>query len=222
MTSVAKNYLLARFRRKYRWQWLHADFAQYRGKHYLVVVDVHTKWIEVSTMAVLTRKVLLVNFESGLNCEHATTGVSPAMAMFGRRLRGRLDTLRPNTALRVVAAHGKQQARAADTPRGACPGDTVSARDYSIAQPKWVEGRVRETVGPVSYNAELPSRVMSEKSEKFRDRRTRDINETRDAFASSGVQSERMDARESCEVHSRIPAPAVEALVEAKVPKEAT
>ncbi|GBP39300.1 hypothetical protein EVAR_20528_1 [Eumeta japonica] len=121
------------------------------------------------------------------------------------------------------------------------------ARDYSIAQPKWVEGHVRETVGPASYNVELPSRVVrrhvdqillpgrrskrhslphhsleGEKSEESRDPRTKDVNETRDAVASSGVQSEREAARESCEVHSRIPAPAREVLVEAEASKEAT
>lgn len=30
------------------------------------------------------------------NCQHATTGVSPAVALQGRRLRGRLDALRPD------------------------------------------------------------------------------------------------------------------------------
>ncbi|GBP39301.1 Uncharacterized protein K02A2.6 [Eumeta japonica] len=31
------------------WQRLHADFVEYRGKHYLVVVDANTKWIELVT-----------------------------------------------------------------------------------------------------------------------------------------------------------------------------
>ncbi|GBP88601.1 hypothetical protein EVAR_25100_1 [Eumeta japonica] len=158
------------------------------------------------------------------NCEYATTGVSPAMAMFERRLRGRLDALRPNTALRVFAAQSKQPAHAAGMPRAACSGDTVS-RGCSIAQPKWVEGCVRETVGLASYNAELPSRVVRRprrSTSATRDLRTKDVNETGDAVASSGVQSEREAARESCEVHSILPAPAREALVEAEASKEAT
>ncbi|GBP01826.1 hypothetical protein EVAR_60368_1, partial [Eumeta japonica] len=50
----------------------------------------------------------------------------------------------------------------------------------------------------------------------------KDINEALDTVASSGVQSEREAAHESCEVHSRIPVPAIKALVEAKAPKEVT
>ncbi|CAK1590879.1 unnamed protein product [Parnassius mnemosyne] len=32
------------------WHRIHADFAEYAGKKYLVIVDAHSKWIEVSTM----------------------------------------------------------------------------------------------------------------------------------------------------------------------------
>ncbi|XP_073964407.1 uncharacterized protein [Choristoneura fumiferana] len=46
------------------------------------------------------------------NCEHATTGVSPAVALQGRRLRGRLDALRPDVAA-VAHAAQERQARAA-------------------------------------------------------------------------------------------------------------
>ncbi|GBP43649.1 hypothetical protein EVAR_32215_1 [Eumeta japonica] len=63
---------------------------------------------------------------------------------------------------------------------------------------------------------------IGEKSEESRDPRPRDVNEARDAVASSGLQSEREAARESCEVHSRIPAPAVEALIETEAAKKAT
>ncbi|GBP91745.1 hypothetical protein EVAR_100230_1 [Eumeta japonica] len=63
---------------------------------------------------------------------------------------------------------------------------------------------------------------IGEKSEESRDPRTGDVNEARDAVASSRIQRKREAARESCEVHSRIPAPAVEALLEAEAPKEAT
>ncbi|XP_050359888.1 uncharacterized protein LOC126779795 [Nymphalis io] len=63
------------------WQRLHADFAECAGKKYLILIDAHSKWLEVYR-----------------NCENATTGVSPAVALLGRRLRGRLDALRPNVS----------------------------------------------------------------------------------------------------------------------------
>ncbi|GBO98756.1 hypothetical protein EVAR_245_1 [Eumeta japonica] len=43
-------------------QRLHADFTEYQGKHYLVVDDAHTNWIEVSTMAATNAKSVISEF----------------------------------------------------------------------------------------------------------------------------------------------------------------
>ncbi|GBP77515.1 hypothetical protein EVAR_98968_1 [Eumeta japonica] len=67
-----------------------------------------------------------------------------------------------------------------------------------------------------------PGDTIAEKSEESKDLRTRNVNKAPDAVASSGAQNKREAARESCEVHSHIPASAMEALVEAGAPKEAT
>ncbi|GBO98757.1 hypothetical protein EVAR_246_1 [Eumeta japonica] len=73
-----------------------------------------------------------------------------------------------------------------------------------------------------SLSRHLLEGQIGEKSEESRDPRTKNVNKTRDAVASSGIYSEREAMRESCEVHARIPAPTREALVEAEASKEAT
>lgn len=222
------------------WQRLHADFAECRGKHYLIIVDAHSKWIEVfqmnSTTARLVIDVLRELFARfGLplqfcsdngppfnsqeiknyfdknaivqslispyrpqgngaaenavrtvkncikkayvegtditqaiskmlfqyrNCEHATTGVAPSVALLGRRLRGRLDALRPSVEERVRDKQRQQVERAGGTPRQAHPGDTVYVRGFSKNKDKWVEGQIRDRVGPNSFSVNLPNNVV--------------------------------------------------------------
>lgn len=218
------------------WQRLHADFAEYKGKHYLVVVDAHSKWIEVSQMSSTAARFVIDKFREmfarfGLplqmvtdngppfsshelrdyfvknniiytptspyrpqgngaaenavrtvkncikkaysegvdvsqaiskmlfqyrNCEQATTNVAPAVALIGRRLRGRLDALRPNTAERVRARQAGQVERAQGTMRDVHLGDTVYVREYNKNKNKWVEGHVKEQVGPSSFSVNVP------------------------------------------------------------------
>lgn len=89
------------------------------------------------------------------NCEHATTSVSPASALLGRRLRGRLDALRPDVASVVARAQERQVAAARGAPRSMQPGDVVLARDYTSKGGRWSEGRLIEKTGPVSYTVEM-------------------------------------------------------------------
>lgn len=88
------------------------------------------------------------------NTEHSTTGREPAVAMFGRRLRGRLDLLRPDTGELVRSAQlaSEERAAAARPPlRQADIGDAVIMRDYSKHRQKWAEGEVVRRSGPVTY-----------------------------------------------------------------------
>ncbi|XP_049881979.1 uncharacterized protein K02A2.6-like [Pectinophora gossypiella] len=221
------------------WQRVHADFADCAGVRYLILVDAHSKWIEVVPMrgtdagattgvlrhifarfglpsqlvtdngppflshefklfcqnncikhvtsapyrpqgngaaenAVKTVKKAIkralhtgedVNTALGKfllqyrNCNHATTGVSPAVALQGRRLRSRLDALRPDRAAHVRAQQERQAARAGGSPRSFTVGDTVLARDYTTKGDKWAEGRVVKVTGPVSYRVSLGNGV---------------------------------------------------------------
>ncbi|XP_060810048.1 uncharacterized protein K02A2.6-like [Amyelois transitella] len=89
------------------------------------------------------------------NCEHATTGVSPAVALLGRRLRGRLDALRPDGAAVVRDAQDKQAAAAPGRRARFSLGDDVLARDYSKTGHKWTKGRISEVTGPVSCKVKV-------------------------------------------------------------------
>lgn len=89
------------------------------------------------------------------NCEHGTTGVAPAVALLGRRLRGRLDALRPDVAEAVRAAQARQARAAAGTPRDLAVGDRVLTRDYTAAGDKWAEGVIVKKTGPLSYKVDV-------------------------------------------------------------------
>lgn len=219
------------------WQRLHADFAQFNGKYYIVVIDAHSKWLEAqqirSTSAYdtitylrqlfahwgmpfqlvtdngppfqssefkefcrnnlikhttsspyrpqgngaaenavkMVKKALKRALHEGQdihmglsrflmqyrNCEHATTRVAPAVAMLGRRLRTRLDGLRPQTAEIVTQSQAKQIDNSGGVDREFRVGDTVLTRDYSVRRDKWSEGQIVMKTGPVSYKVSLNS-----------------------------------------------------------------
>lgn len=222
------------------WQRLHADFAEYAGKKYLIIVDAHSKWIEALPMtrtdtastvtAFMTvfgrfglpsqlvtdngppffseefkffcknhcikhvstapyrpqgngaaenavksvkkaikraihegQDVLLALSKflfSYRNCEHATTGVPPAVLLIGRRLRNRLDALRPNVAEVARVAQERQVNNAGGTPRVINVGDSVLTRDYSARNDKWAAGTVVKKTGPVSYKVNVGDGVQ--------------------------------------------------------------
>ncbi|XP_041979500.1 uncharacterized protein K02A2.6-like [Aricia agestis] len=85
------------------------------------------------------------------NTTHSTTGREPAVALLGRRLRGRLDLLRPDTEElvrdRQVVSERRRDARS----RTVVPGDAVLFRDYSRRNRKWSEGVVLDRESPESY-----------------------------------------------------------------------
>jgi hypothetical protein len=93
------------------------------------------------------------------NCDHATTGVSPAVALQGRRLRSRLDALRPDIAAVVRERQQKRIARLPGVNRQFEVGDAVLARDYSVKGDKWAEATVIKKTGPVSYKVGLAEGV---------------------------------------------------------------
>ncbi|CAK1595307.1 unnamed protein product [Parnassius mnemosyne] len=89
------------------------------------------------------------------NCEHATTAVSPAVALLGRRLRSRLDALRPNTAEVVRRAQYQQVANSGGSDRNIAIGDRVLTRNYTPKGGKWREGKIVKKTGPVSYRVSM-------------------------------------------------------------------
>ena len=93
------------------------------------------------------------------NTQHATTGVAPAEAMLGRRVRTRMDLLRPNTAENVLNAQAKQMQRSRQFPEYAV-GARVLVRNYSGGA-KWKRGTVVGRTGPVSYTVTVDGLVWS-------------------------------------------------------------
>lgn len=79
----------------------------------------------------------------------------PAVALLGRRLRGRLDALRPDLAATARSAQQRQLANKSGTLRDIAVGDTVLARDYTAKGEKWTEGTVSSQTGPVSYKVDV-------------------------------------------------------------------
>lgn len=93
------------------------------------------------------------------NTEHATTGLAPTEAMLGRRMRTRLDLLRPNMAEKVLHAQAKQMENTSRFPEHQ-EGDTVLVRNYAGGA-KWKTGKVVGRTGPVSYTVNVDGLVWS-------------------------------------------------------------
>lgn len=79
------------------------------------------------------------------NTTHTVTGKSPAEAMFSRKIRTRLDILRP-----IVTKHSLQNA----PPLKFTEGERVSCRNYQ-GKEKWLFGRIKERLGNLHYQVQL-------------------------------------------------------------------
>ena len=87
---------------------------------------------------------------------HATTGKSPCELLLGRRIRTRLDFLRPNTAdkLEKQQAQQKKSHDKQSKLRKFSEGSTVWVRDMPSGG-KWISGVVLQAHGNVSYSVKL-------------------------------------------------------------------
>lgn len=98
------------------------------------------------------------------NTEHATTLKSPAELMFGRRLRCRLDLLKPRTADIVKNNQNKQIKNYGGKKREVKIGEDVLVRDFSNSKrPGWIRGNVSNQTGDVNYEISV-----DDKTNKFR------------------------------------------------------
>ncbi|XP_075741088.1 uncharacterized protein LOC142788732 [Rhipicephalus microplus] len=84
------------------------------------------------------------------NTPHATTHEAPANLLLGRRLRTRLDVLKPAVGERVAYNQFRQTVNRQCRVRDVSVGDHVLARNYR-GQPKWVPAVVMAQSGPVSF-----------------------------------------------------------------------
>ena len=115
------------------------------------------------------------------NTEHATTGVAPAEAMLGRRVRTRMDLLRPNAAEKVLNAQAQQMEKNRRFPEFTT-GARVLVRNYSGGA-KWKRGTVAGRTGPVSYTVNVDGLVWSRHAGQLlqaRDDKHQEDNNTRE------------------------------------------
>ncbi|KAM3957941.1 uncharacterized protein ACR2FA_008084 [Aphomia sociella] len=84
------------------------------------------------------------------NTEHATTGDSPANILQGRRLRMRLDNLKPERETRVAAHQEHCEKAAGGMIRHFEPGAQVWYREYRGTD-KWMAGTVIKQLGNTDY-----------------------------------------------------------------------
>ena len=89
---------------------------------------------------------------------HSTTGQSPAELLMGRRIRSRLDLLRPDVP-KEVRKNQERQKTAHDShckQQKFVVGDLVLARDFTQMSQKWNHGVVESVLGPLTYLIKLP------------------------------------------------------------------
>ena len=107
---------------------------------------------------------------------HSTTGVSPSELLIGRRLRSRLDFLKPSMEERVVSKQQKQK-ELHDSHSRDCTfsvGERVYVKNNRKGQ-KWLSGSVVNKTGPVSFKVELQDgRVIRCHLDQLRPRYTED------------------------------------------------
>ena len=93
------------------------------------------------------------------NTPHSTTQEAPAMLFLHRKLRTRLDLLKPSVAAVVDQAQDAQRSYRAvhSKSRSFSVGDPVLVRDYRKGEEKWTPGTVTSQAGPVSYQVSVGS-----------------------------------------------------------------
>ena len=87
----------------------------------------------------------------------ATTGLSPAAAMFGRPIRSRLDLLRPDVVFPPIGSTKYQ------------PLDSVWCRNHGQG-PKWVPGEISSSLGKVMSKVVTPSGTVVRHQDQLRHR----------------------------------------------------
>lgn len=145
------------------------QFCHQNGIRHIQVAPYHPASNGLAERAVKTFKQGIQKFTTGtlgdrIACfllqyrvtPHTSTGVSPAQLLFGRRLRTRLDAIKPSLECRVEARQNQQKAshdrRARD--RRFAEGDPVFVRNFRQG-PRWLPGLIEQISGPVSYRVRL-------------------------------------------------------------------
>ncbi|XP_069118808.1 uncharacterized protein [Argopecten irradians] len=87
----------------------------------------------------------------------STTGVAPCELLMGRRIRTKLDRVRPDLKLKVTERQSKQKLyhdKSKDRTSRLQPGDKVYVKNFAKG-PKWLPGKIEAKTGPVSYTVTI-------------------------------------------------------------------
>jgi len=104
------------------------------------------------------------------NTPHSTTGEPPSQLFLGRRLRTRLDLLKPDLSVQINNRQIDQSvAKGGSVTRHFSIGQRVIARNYD-GKSKWVPGTERAHLGPLSYEVEIePNLVWRGHTDQIKD-----------------------------------------------------
>ena len=118
-------------------------------------VQVFKQGIRKQSTGTLNDKISRMLFQYRIT-PHSTTGMAPAEMLMGRRLRSRLDLLKPSTEQRV-ANKQQQQRETHDKHCRKCTfsvGEKVFVKNHHRGN-KWLPGSIVKETGPVSFQVKL-------------------------------------------------------------------
>ncbi|CAK1580173.1 unnamed protein product [Parnassius mnemosyne] len=139
------------------------------------------------------------------NTEHCTTGESPASLMLGRRLRTKLDVLRPDIENKIIKTQINQKENAPTGERGLQPGEDVWLRRYQGSD-KWTAGQVTQRLGVTDYKV---LDTIGKESHKHIDQLKRRIRSSLICPRSSNSQTNSSSESLSCTGAEEINAPRI-------------
>ena len=87
---------------------------------------------------------------------HTMTGLPPCEMLMGRKLRSRLDLLKPDVQARVISKQAKQKSNRDKhgKPRTFVEGERVYAKNFGQGN-RWLPGLIVSSKGPVSFEIKL-------------------------------------------------------------------
>ena len=161
------------------------DFMTQNGIRHIAVAPYHPASNGLAERAVQTFKDGVKKMQAGTLEEriarflfayrttpHTTTGVSPAELLMGRKLKTRLDLVRPGVVERVRQrqAQQKQDHDSTAQERTFQVGDTIYARNYSGGA-TWIPAKIVEVTRPVSFRCQLgDDRIVRKHQDQIRSR----------------------------------------------------
>ena len=99
---------------------------------------------------------------------NSTTGQTPAELFLNRRVRTRLDLIRPDLGRKVFNKQSDQKSRhdKSSSEREFALGEQVLVQNF-LGEPKWLDGTVTEPTGPVSYKVLVGDQLWKRHSNRM-------------------------------------------------------